>query len=354
LGVGDAAAGFEDDAAGGGAGFDVAVGRGVVACGAGGVTNTVETTMDGVAAAGPEAASAFLAFAPEPAPAPTVTLTIGITLVTMFTVVTSSIKASATGSIEKHYPFDFQITAERDRAVPQDAIDRLKALPELGVVAAEYDGKASVNGRQTQVGAMDQAGLGTLIKPLMKQGSITDVGPGTVAVQDNQLAGLKTAYGQTVSVTTKSGTNQTLKVVAVYTDSGVGMPELVMATRDFVQDIDSPGPVTVAILGKPGVSTAASRPAVENAVAADPLLTVGSVADYKKSLSSALDQILALFSGLLGLAVLIALIGIANTLSLSVIERTRESALLRALGLTKPQLRRGRALGSAGAGRGRC
>jgi putative ABC transport system permease protein len=53
-----------------------------------------------------------------------------------------------------------------------------------------------------------------------------------------------------------------------------------------------------------------------------------------------LDMLLMIVTGLLGLAILISLLGIANTLSLSVHERTRESALLRALGLTRPQLRR--------------
>jgi putative ABC transport system permease protein len=90
----------------------------------------------------------------------------------------------------------------------------------------------------------------------------------------------------------------------------------------------------------PGASAAASRTAVDAATASDPLLVVNTEADYKASLANQVNQVLALFGALLGLAVLIALFGISNTLSLSVIERTRESALMRALGLTRGQLRR--------------
>ena len=90
----------------------------------------------------------------------------------------------------------------------------------------------------------------------------------------------------------------------------------------------------------PGASVAASRAAVEAAAASDPLLVVNTVAGYKASLAGRVNEILTLFGTLLGLAVLIALLGISNTLSLSVIERTRESALMRALGLTRGQLRR--------------
>jgi putative ABC transport system permease protein len=89
-----------------------------------------------------------------------------------------------------------------------------------------------------------------------------------------------------------------------------------------------------------GAGTPRARAAVNKATASDPLLQVTTVADYTSALSSRVNQVLALFGVLLGLAILIALLGIANTLSLSVIERVRETALLRALGLTRGQLRR--------------
>jgi putative ABC transport system permease protein len=277
---------------------------------------------------------------PRRVAATTAALTIGITLVTMFTVVTASIKASATDSIRQHFPFDYQVVADPDRSVPVDMVAKLKALPELGTVAAQYAGKVTLNGQSEQAGAMDAVGYHTLINPIMKQGSISDVVPGTVALQDSKLSSLHTAVGQTVKATGAGGSTLTLKVVAVYADSGIGMPESAVSVPDFQRLLPSQGPDTVAMVARAGVTPAASRAAIEATSDSDPLLTVYSVADYKKQLNSNLDQILALFTGMLGLAILIALIGIANTLSLSVLERTRESALLRALGLTRSQLRR--------------
>jgi len=66
---------------------------------------------------------------------------------------------------------------------------------------------------------------------------------------------------------------------------------------------------------------------------------VESLADWREKITGAVDRIIAVVAGLLAFAILIALIGIVNTLSLSVFERTPESAVVRALGLTRGQLR---------------
>lgn len=129
-------------------------------------------------------------------------------------------------------------------------------------------------------------------------------------------------------------------MAAVYNSAGLAMPDVLMSVGDYTRGFRPAGAGAVYINGAPGATTAASRAAVNAATASDPLLVVSTTADYKSSLASRVSQILALFGTMLGLAILIALFGISNTLTLSVIERTRESALLRALGLTRGQLRR--------------
>ncbi len=117
-------------------------------------------------------------------------------------------------------------------------------------------------------------------------------------------------------------------------------PDVLLSVPDCLRGFRPTGAQAVFINAAHGVPTETARAAVDAATASDPLLQVLTVADYKANLAGQVSQILALFGVLLGLAILIALVGISNTLSLSVIERTRESALLRALGLTRGQLRR--------------
>jgi putative ABC transport system permease protein len=118
------------------------------------------------------------------------------------------------------------------------------------------------------------------------------------------------------------------------------LPVVLISAADYLRGYRPAGPDTVVVDAASGVSTAASRAVVASAIASDPLLEVQTAADYKAQLNHSVDTIPELFAALLGLAILIALFGISSTLTLSVIERTRESALLRLLGLTRGQLRR--------------
>jgi putative ABC transport system permease protein len=88
-----------------------------------------------------------------------------------------------------------------------------------------------------------------------------------------------------------------------------------------------------------GVDVEAGRSAVESVTAGNPLAEVQDRAQYREAAGSKVDTLLTLVYALLGLAVIIALLGIVNTLALSIIERTRELGLLRAVGMTRSQLR---------------
>ncbi len=273
---------------------------------------------------------------PRRVAATTAALTIGLTLMTLFTVVISSAQASSNADIAQHYPFDYVVQAGRGgQVVPARVVTALQAAPGLGIVAPVYYQDTPVNGVKVEVGAIGRSALGASVRPTMVSGSLAAIGPGTVGVDRRQLTALGVHQGSTLVVGT-----QPLKVVAVYNSGGLTLPDVLMPVGDYLRAFQPAGADMVFINGAPGVSTAASRAAVQATTASDPLLAVNTEADYRASLASRVNQILALFGALLGLAVLIALFGIANTLSLSVLERTRESALMRALGLTKGQLRR--------------
>jgi putative ABC transport system permease protein len=278
---------------------------------------------------------------PHRVAATTAALMIGITLMTVFTVVISSVQASSRADMAQHYPFDYVVQGGRGgEAVPARVVGALQAQPALGIVAPVYHQQVRVHGHSVEVGAIGQSAFGASVKPAMISGSLSAVTAGTVGVDAGQAAALGARPGGTLAVSTPGAGTEVLRVTAVYNSSGLTMPDVLMSVADYTRGFRPAGADAVYINGARGVTTAASRAAVSAATAGEPLLVVATEADYRSGLASRVNQILALFGTMLGLAVLIALFGISNTLTLSVIERTRESALMRALGLTRGQLRR--------------
>jgi len=274
---------------------------------------------------------------PHRVAATTAALTIGITLMTLFTVVDSSVQASTDVAIAGHYPFDYIVQATSTQTVPEKILSTLASSAQLSMVAPVYATRTSVNGTQAQVGAYGQNALGVAVRPAMVSGSLTSVGPGTAAVEGSTGA----LMGRTVVVSTPRSGPERLRVVAVYDAARYRspMPTVLVSATDYLRGFAPAGADEVVIDAAAGVRPNVSRAAVDALTASDPLLSVETQADYKTGLNASVNHILGLVGALLGLAVLIALSGISNTLTLSVIERARESALMRALGLTRGQLR---------------
>jgi putative ABC transport system permease protein len=179
-----------------------------------------------------------------------------------------------------------------------------------------------------QVAAIDPSSVGRLSYPALAMG--------TVVVSRTHPA----PVGSTVDVRVGDRT-ASLRVVgvAVLSMPVEGTVDALVSWDQFTALAGPGGDSAVLVKAAPGVSPVASRDAINALSDRYPLVSVSSIADLRTGLDTTVKQLLALFGGLLATSVLISLFGIANTLALSVRERTRESAVIRALGLTRGQLR---------------
>jgi len=274
---------------------------------------------------------------PRRTAATTAALIIGVTIVTMVTVVATSGKQAASAEVDQQFPADFVVTSSvYDHPLPATLPGQLRAVSQIGQVAASTQTVMTIGQSGDQeVKGVDRSAIGGMVNPKLVSGDLSQLGPGTIALYKSAVGPAK--LGDQLLVSTPDG-NKMLKLVAIYDAQGLD---------DGLVTLDTFAAIAPKVIGysqvlvktKPGVSPADGQAAMDQATANVAVAEVNSAAATKEQLNSQVDNLLALMWALIGLAVVIALFGIANTLGLSVLERTRESALLRALGLTKGQLR---------------
>ncbi|MEU8118212.1 FtsX-like permease family protein [Spirillospora sp. NPDC049024] len=278
--------------------------------------------------------------APRRTATTTIALTVGVGLMSLFAVVAASAKATAAQKLEEQFPVQFQIRPQSfDGTLPHALTESLRTRPEVTDTVETRRKETRVGGDEDAVSTITTSALGRLLKPDFKQGSLdAALKPGTAMVDEETAKAPDRGLGKTLQVRTAHGIVP-VKITAVY-GAGASLDGIIVPEADFTRYFGATDPEAVYVRTRDDLPAYQARRAVDEAARPYPAAKVASSAEFKESMTKAIDTVLMIFAGMLGLAIVIALFGIANTLTLSVVERTRESALLRALGLTKRQLRR--------------
>ncbi|WP_018548141.1 ABC transporter permease [Streptomyces sp. LaPpAH-108] len=276
-------------------------------------------------------------------------LMIGLALVACLSVVGSSMVASATDQLDKTVGTDFIIQNDNGGLITPQAVRVVKDTPDLERVT-EYkivpahlttpDGKVSKN--QT-INAADPTYAEDLRTETVS-GTLADAyRADSMSVPEGFARKHKIKVGSTVTVAFKDARTATLTVRAITSDDVVvdkgAMYASIATAKRYVPADRMPLDILVFATAKDGRQAAAYK-ALKSALHDYPQYTVRDQTDYKKALKDQIGQLLNLIYGLLALAIIVAVLGVVNTLALSVVERTREIGLMRAIGLSRRQLRR--------------
>lgn len=278
---------------------------------------------------------------PKRTAATTGALIIGVTLMTLFAVATESARVSALEQLDEEFPVDFVLTLEERGALPGQLTQALGDAPEFAGWVEARQGALDLNGSFETVSGVDLEGLagpiGEDVDLGIEAGSVEELAGFNIGLSTEKAAELGVTQGQALRVDSL-GRQYEVRVSLLYQNEVFGP---VMMSHNTLHGMSGGQTVAAAALVKmaDGVSAADARAAIDNAILPFPDAEVQDRAGFVEELTDQVNNLLGLVGGMLGMAVVIALLGIANTLGLSVIERVRESAVLRSLGLTRTQLR---------------
>jgi len=265
-------------------------------------------------------------------------LMIGLGLVTFALIFGASLRESATATVDEQFVSDLQVRTTNFESFPAEVDDEVSALPEVATSADMRNGQIGVRGRIGLAAAIEPDELDDAFRLDTLDGSLDDFARGGLVLSDDAAERLDVGAGDTLPVTFATGGEQDLPVRAVIDGGGLDVDYLIDEETMLANGPDD-GVFSLYVTVADGVDVEQARTAIEGVTGDYAALTVQDSTEYKEEIAGQVDQILGLISALLGLSVLIALFGITNTLSLSVLERVRELGLLRAVGATRRQVR---------------
>ncbi len=267
-------------------------------------------------------------------------LMIGVGLVGMITIVASSVTRSINEIVEDSFTGDFVIDSGSFGfgGFSPDLAAELNELPEVEAATGIRLGIARIDGFGNALVGLDPETAFDIVDVGILAGEPANLDEDGIAVHEEQAQDQGLGVGDPLEVLFAETGAQTLEVGLIYSENEVA-GNYMLGTAAYEANFADQFDIQVYVVQADDVSTEQARAAIDEVAASFANAEVQDLQEFADSQTAQISQFVQIVYVLLALAVIIALFGIGNTLALSVIERTHELGLLRAVGMTRSQLR---------------
>jgi putative ABC transport system permease protein len=274
-------------------------------------------------------------------------LMIGLALVTFVTVFAAGIKSSISSAIDRNFQGELVIqNTDGFSPIPKGAARVARNTPGVAAVSSLGTAQARVIGigGKPRVSSIDPASANKVLSLDWQEGSprtLTNLSDSQIVVDEGFADSNGLDVGDRIRFLTQIDKRPVFEIAGVVKDNADLLGMGVVTNRAMVREFGQSDDTFDFVKLEPGVDAAAVQKRLTRAIERPfPTSEVLNQQELKDNQEGQVDQLLGLIYGLLSLAVIVSLFGIANTLALSIHERTRELGMLRAVGMSRRQVRR--------------
>ncbi|MET8704452.1 FtsX-like permease family protein [Kitasatospora sp. NPDC004723] len=265
-------------------------------------------------------------------------LTIGLTLVSGLTVIGSSLTDTVDRAVTSSMKADFRVAAANRMSLSDKVPAEIAKAPGVAASSPVTLVTWQLNGTKRDIVGLNADSLDKLVEVTMTSGSMAAAAQGQLLVDQDLAKKLGATTGSAVEVTYGDGSKGSLTVGGVYKQGGM-LGGAVLANSEILKHDQQPYLNQVLVKGTGG-ETEALKQALKDATGANPVIEVQSRQEVRDGFSQTITFALNMMYGLLAMSVIVAILGVINTLAMSVFERKREIGMLRAIGLDRSGIKR--------------
>ncbi|MFF0479293.1 ABC transporter permease [Streptomyces sp. NPDC004284] len=265
-------------------------------------------------------------------------LAIGLTLVTGLSVLGATVGSALDKATTDQIKADYMVTMASGTGLSDEALTALEKAPGVTAVSPQQSGALDIKGKFTSASGVTPGAIEKVLKIDVVNGSMDSLAKGQIAVDSKtaEKRGLK--VGAAVPVEYMDKQKARLTVGAIYESSDFVSP--VLMDKKLLDAHEQQPYVPQIFVKMDGGASAAGEKALSQAMGDNPAITVMDKKDIRDAFGGPINMILNVMYGLLGMALIIAVLGVVNTLAMSVFERQQEIGMLRAIGLDRRRVKR--------------